>query len=221
MKFFPKITGVKNPSPEGEGRRCVAIKGARSVSRPRTPDFRRGAGVRLAVWLLIGALALPAFFGPVRAASFHEYQLKAVFLYNFINFVTWPDEAFDEPDRPFTIGILGEDPFGTFLEKVVADETFKGRPILLKRGNSPDELADCRILFIGKSNRGRLDAIFKKVTPGRVLTVGDFEGFIEAGGMINLTHADQRVRIEINVRAIRSTELEVSSKLLRVAKVIN
>ncbi|MCP4691061.1 MAG: YfiR family protein [Desulfobacterales bacterium] len=188
----------------------------------RTPVIPRGgAGRRLAVWMLIGALALTALMGPARAAAFREYQLKAVFLYNFINFISWPEEAFNTPDQPFSIGILGEDPFGSFLEKVVADETFKGQPILLKRGDAPEDLADCRILFIGKSNRDRLSAILKSVSPKHVLTVGDFEGFIEAGGMINLTHADQRVRIEINVQITRNADLGVSSKLLRVARIVD
>ncbi len=205
----------------GERHRRAAERRVRSDAPRQTPCIRRRVGFRLAAWLLIGALALPAFIGPVRAASFREYQLKAVFLYNFINFVTWPNEALKEPDRPFAIGILGEDPFGAFLEKVVADETFRGRPILLKRSNAVEDLADCRILFFSESNRGRLEAVLKSVSPKHVLTVGDFEGFIRAGGMINLSQADQRVRIEINVQSTRNADLGVSSKLLRVAKVRN
>ncbi|MCP4691467.1 MAG: YfiR family protein [Desulfobacterales bacterium] len=221
MRDVKTISGINNRSPGGERRRCAAEKRVRPDASCPRPNIRGGVGVRLAVWLLVGALAFPTFTGPVHAASFQEYQLKAVFLYNFINFISWPDETSNEPDRPFSIGILGKDPFGSFLEKVVADETFKGRPIQLKRGDEIRELADCRILFIGKSNRGRLEAVLKSVSPRRVLTVGDFEGFIEAGGMINLIQAGQRVRIEINIQATRNAGLGVSSKLLRVAKVVD
>ncbi|MCP4692676.1 MAG: YfiR family protein, partial [Desulfobacterales bacterium] len=142
-------------------------------------------------------------------------------LYNFINFITWPDEAFGAPERPFTIGVLGEDPFGSFLEKVVASETFRGGPIMLARGDAVEGLAHCQILFIGKSNRDRLDAILKRAPPKHVLTVGDFDGFIDAGGMINLVKVGQRVRIEINTRAVGNAGLGVSSKLLRVAKIVS
>ncbi|MCP4694111.1 MAG: YfiR family protein, partial [Desulfobacterales bacterium] len=117
----------KDGSPPGDRRRCAARGSAGSDAARRTGGRTLGrARVRLAAWLLIVALALPAFPGPARTASFQEYQLKAVFLYNFINFITWPDEAFGAPERPFTIGVLGEDPFGSFLEKVVASETFRG-----------------------------------------------------------------------------------------------
>ncbi|MCP4694132.1 MAG: YfiR family protein [Desulfobacterales bacterium] len=214
-------TRKTNRPPSGERRGCVDGAGVRSEA-PRRPAgrFRVRARGRLAVWLLIGALALPTFLEPVRAASFKEYQLKAVFLYNFINFVTWPDEAFQAPERPFTIGILGEDPFGTFLEKVIATETFKGKPVMLKHGDAVQDLAHCQILFIGKTNRGRLDAVLESAPPRHVLTVGDHEGFIKAGGMVNLVHAGQRVRIEINVQRVHGAGLGVSSKLLRVAKIV-
>ncbi len=90
----------------------------------------------------------------------------------------------------------------------------------MKRRDEIHELADCRILFIGESNRDRLDDVLKSVSPEHALTVGDFEGFIEAGGMINLLHAGQRVRIEINVQTTRKAGLGVSSKLLRVARIV-
>ncbi len=222
MSDLHSNTGGKDGTPSGERRCCVLERRIRSDAPPRTIGRDRGrARQRLSGWLLICVLTLSAVFGPARAASFREYQLKAVFLYNFVNFVTWPEGAFNGPTRPFVIGILGEDPFGSFLEKVVADETFKGRPVILKRSDSPAELTDCQILFISASNRSRLDFILRSVPSRHILTVGDFEGFMEAGGMINLTHADQRVRIEINVQSTRNAGLEVSSKLLRVAKVRN
>ncbi len=215
-------TGGKSWTPSGERRSYALERRARSNAPCRTAGRIPGrARRRFSVMLLMCILTLSAVFGQAPAASFQEYQLKAVFLYNFVNFVTWPDEAFGAPDRPFAIGILGEDPFGSFLEKVVADETFKGRTILLKRGDSPDELADCQILFISASNRSRLDSILESLRSRHTLTVGDFDGFIEAGGMINLIHAGQRVRIEINVQTTRNADLGVSSKLLRVAKVVD
>ncbi len=215
-------SGGKERPPSGERRRRAAGRSPRSDAPRRIAGPARSrARSLMAVCSLLIALALPGFPGQPRAASFQEYQLKAVFLYNFINFVAWPDEAFRAADRAFTIGVLGKDPFGSFLEKVVAAETFKGGPILLKRSGSLDDLTDCQILFIGESNRNRLDAILKSVSSRRVLTVGDFDGFIAAGGMINLVHAGQRVRIEINVQAVKNADLSVSSKLLRVAKVVS
>ena len=48
-----------------------------------------------------------------------ENQLKAAFLYNFSQFVTWPDDAFSNSSSPIAIGVLGENPFGPVLNDLV------------------------------------------------------------------------------------------------------
>src|SRR5436305_176714 len=58
-----------------------------------------------------------------------EYALKSVFLYNFCRFIEWPSSAFSAPDEPFTIGIVGDDPFGPLLNEAIAGENYHGRPI--------------------------------------------------------------------------------------------
>ena len=74
--------------------------------------------------LLAAAPALPA---P------SEYQVKAVFLYNFSRFVEWPASAFAGPDAPFVVGVFGHDPFGADLDEIVRGETAAGRPLIVRR----------------------------------------------------------------------------------------
>ena len=78
-------------------------------------------GARLRRLLAGGvALATLASVTPLRAAEATpsaEYQVKAAFLYNFAQFVEWPARAFPAPDSPLIIGVLGENPFGTYLEE--------------------------------------------------------------------------------------------------------
>src|SRR5688572_6563589 len=82
----------------------------------------------LAVTLLTSQLALSAQASPNR-----EYQLKAVFLYNFTQFVEWPEQTFTSSQAPMVIGILGPDPFGNYLEEIIAGERINGHPLLIKR----------------------------------------------------------------------------------------
>ena len=111
---------------------------------------------------------------PARAlAAPSEYQVKAVFLFNFAQFVDWPAEAFPRPDAPFVIGILGEDPFGAQLDDVVRGETVNKRPLVIERYRSVAEIRNCNILFIGGNEGGHLDEILMALKGRSILTVGD------------------------------------------------
>src|SRR6202008_305458 len=90
------------------------------------------------------------------AAPVSEYQIKAVYLFNFGQFVEWPPEAFAAPDAPFVIGIVGEDPLGPMLENVVRGESLGSRPITVRRFRDADEVTNCNILFIGRAEAARL-----------------------------------------------------------------
>ena len=107
----------------------------------------------LAAWLL--ACAGVVWGGDSKGVS--EYQVKAVFLFNFTHFVEWPAEAGAASDQPFVIGIAGEDPFGTVLDDTVRNELAQGRrPIVIQRFRGDETLPKCDILFIAQSQKDRL-----------------------------------------------------------------
>ena len=149
-----------------------------------------------------------------------EYDVKAVFLYNFASFVEWPETAFKEEGAPFVIGVLGGDPFGQALDEVIKGERAKGRALLIKRLASVDDVPGCQILFIGASEASRLAQILRQCRGKPVLTVADAPDFAEKGGMIGFRTEGGRLRLEINLPQLRESRLTVSSKLLRVARVI-
>jgi hypothetical protein len=166
------------------------------------------------------ALALVlASVSPAGAAPPVEYSLKAVFLYNFVRFVDWPESVFTSPEDPFVIGIVGQDPFGSLLYEAIAGETYHGRPITIAHFAGPREIGHCHLLFIPHENRARVDEILAKVRDQNVLTVGESETFLDHGGMIALTTEQSRVHVRINAAALRNTALGVSSRLLQVAQI--
>lgn len=72
--------------------------------------------VRSYRWLtLLLLLFAGAVSSSAQATTPQEYQIKAVFLFNFTQFVDWPPTAFVDPRTPLVIGVLGEDPFGLSL----------------------------------------------------------------------------------------------------------
>jgi hypothetical protein len=169
--------------------------------------------------LLAACCALPGI-AAWPAAPAGEYQVKAAYLFNFGQFVEWPAATFAAPNAPFVIGILGEDPFGTTLDNVVRGESLHGHPLAIKRFSKAEEITDCNILFIGRSEAGRLERTLEALRGRHILTVTDFSGAQSDAAIIVLMTVDNRIRMRINVREARANDLVISSKLLRPAEVI-
>ena len=154
-----------------------------------------------------------------------EGQVKAGFLYNFAQFIQWPNQAFADREMPFTMCATG-DPFEGVLEKTVERETLNGRRIAIRRLGQTDNLRGCHLLYIGKLEAKRATEFLSAAsrifaTEGLpILTVGDSEDFINIGGMIRFTETGSRIRFEINPDAAERVSLRLSSNLLRVADIV-
>jgi len=152
-----------------------------------------------------------------------EYLIKAGFIFNFAKFVEWPSSAFAQPDSPIVIGVLGTDPFGTIIDKIVQDKKIGTRGFVVKRlkwGTDLKELKECKILFVGASEKAHMDELVQIVRGLPILTVGETPGFAERGGVIRFVLEDNRVRFEVNVVAAQQAELTISSRLLTLARII-
>ena len=182
--------------------------------------FRRARSIRPG-WLCSFGIACllvsgVSLFG--QGAPSAEYQIKAVFLFNLAQFVDWPPKAFPEPGAPLVVGVLGEDPFGSYLDETLRGETVHNRPLILQRYRRISEIRLCHVLFISRSETDRLEQIFATLRGRNVLTVGDSDDFITRGGMIRLVTEKNKIRIRINQNAVRAASLTISSKLLRLVQ---
>jgi len=149
-----------------------------------------------------------------------EYLIKAGFIYNFANLVQWPVSAFAQPDSPIVIGILGEDPFGTVLDRVLAGKRVNGRIFLVKRLKSIVDLKECQILFVSSSEIAHSTEAIHLVKGMPILTIGEIPGFAKRGGIINLVLEDNKVHFEVNVEAAKEADLTISSRLLALARIV-
>jgi hypothetical protein len=149
-----------------------------------------------------------------------EYQVKAAFLVKFAAFVTWPAEARAAEEKPFTIGILGEDPFGKGFDGAVQRERINHRPVRLRRAGELGELADCQVIFISAGESKRLQTLLQELDSKPVLVVGDEADFAKRGGMIGFVKEGGKVRFEVNRSAAERAGLKLSAKLLQIGKII-
>jgi hypothetical protein len=177
----------------------------------------RRSAVALLALLATGMASAPrAYADP----SVTEYQLKAVFLLNFARFVTWPEQAFGTPDAPIVVCVLGQDPFGSALDEVLANERIGNRPLAARRVASADTIDGCQLLFVSERDARRHDTLLHALAARPVLTVGDEAAFARSGGMVGFELEDGTVRITVNPDALRNAGLTMSSQILRMARIV-
>ncbi len=144
-----------------------------------------------------------------------EYKIKAGYLYNFTKFISWPEDSY----QTFNLCILGTDPFGSLIDPI-EQRSVSGRPIKLVRLSNSRPFSDgalsyCHILFVGALAKN--PPSFQEKT----LTVGESPNFAQHGGMIGFINRDGRIKLQINLTAVKQSGLKVSAKLLEVADIID
>jgi len=159
----------------------------------------------------------PSLHAQDRPAS--EYEVKAALLYNFARFVEWPAQTFPQGKDlvAFCIvsDILLDQPFD-----VLKDKTLGGRRLEIKHFQNPKALESCHVLFVVSSRQEPVDQILKKLDGSSVLTIGETEGFIQMGGIINIKVEDSKLRFEINRANAERAGLKISSRLLALATTV-
>lgn len=192
-----------------------------------SPHRRTEVGRPPARWLwsrwcigLLSLISVACWDGPTQAdpQAPGEYVLKAAFLYNFAKFVEWPEGAFTDKG-PFTICVLGPDPFGSALDSIEG-KSVKNRALVVKHLETIAPAKSCQIVFVSASElaeAGRLSAAVKGLP---VLTVCDAGDCAERGLMVNLRKQDDKVRFDINLDVLQHTSLRVSSQLMKLATIV-
>ena len=179
----------------------------------------------------LAALAAFAWLMPAASVCAKEVdeakalRVKAAYLYNFAKFIEWPDNAFDDEKAPLVIGILGDDPFGTILDSTVKAKNVAKHPVKIRRlrWNKREDraaLKDCHILFISRSEQSRLDKILAALKEHPVLVVSGIRDFARDGGMVGFVLEKGRIAFEINREALEKAKLKASSRLLKLARIV-
>ncbi|MCK4871612.1 MAG: YfiR family protein [Phycisphaerales bacterium] len=169
-------------------------------------------------------------------------KVKAAYLYNFTKFTKWPDEKFAD-DRsskrkaPIIIGVLGDQSFSRIVGKTIKGRTVGGRSIEVRnityiappKGRRDDpaprerfakRVAECHLLYISDSQEEHLDDILHLVDDENILTVSDIEEFARIGGMVGFVTEQGKIIFEVCRDEIEDTRIKVSSKLLKLARIV-
>lgn len=149
-----------------------------------------------------------------------EYQVKAAFLYNLVKFVEWPKKSLPDSSPTMNLCIAGEDQLGSVLE-AYEGEVVRNRKLLIKRVKELHQMHECHILYICESEHERLSEILRGLKGLSILTAGDKKDFAKKGVIINFYLEENKVRFEVNVDAANRARLIISSKPLKIARIVH
>jgi hypothetical protein len=174
----------------------------------------------LAAILLLAALG-PAQVG-AKLPSAKEYELKAAYLFNFTRFTSWPASSFAGDTAPLVIGILGNQNIAAALEQLVKSHVVNGHRVDVRTVPSIQDTDGLHVLFVDVSHDKQLgsDPGGPLSKPG-LLTVGESDRFLAAGGTIRLLVEGNRLLFEVNGAAAQGAGLTLSSQLLALAKTVH
>ena len=173
----------------------------------------------LQVCLLVALASMLA--APAQAiGQFDDLQVKAAFVLNFLKFVTWPETP-PAADAPIEVVVLGADDLARAIEQASAGQQIGGRSIKVRAVRRTGDIGSApQLLFIAASERERLPVLLRELEGRPVLTVGDGSGFGTAGVVLNFYASDTRIRFEANTTAAARARLQISSHLLRLARIV-
>lgn len=166
---------------------------------------------------LITALVFVSAGPAAQQPDSSEAAVKAAFLYNFTKFVDWPDAAFPQPATPFLVCAFADATFRAELEAILRNEHVRGRPIAVAPA-SLEDARGCHIAYFAHPDAEPQARMLEAVRHAPVLTVGEGRRFLEQGGMVAFLLEDNRVRFSVNKRNADAAGLNISSRLLRVAR---
>jgi len=169
---------------------------------------------------------LPLAVAPVEAQSPEKQpaengnQIKAVFLYNFANFVRWPDEAFSSSGNVLKMCIFGDALLGSFLDEVDGSRVRDKRLNVIKTSDPKVIDSGCHILFVSQERKEYLPLFLKSRQHIYVLSVSDVEGFARSGGVVSIVRNSDKLTFEINLDVALKNGLLISSDLLSLARIV-
>lgn len=163
-----------------------------------------------------GCLAALCSIAVAQAQHAPENQLKAALIYNFALFIEWPATGADK-DEPFTLCALSNNLVSDALAQL-QQKTIAARALHVKILADKDDVHGCKVLYLDKDDTALPQALKAKAETHSVLTISDRPSAIEDGAMIAIVEENKRLIFDINLSAARQSRLNISSKLLRLAR---
>lgn len=168
--------------------------------------------------VLIAFVAAGVFRAEKAAAQEVNYKAYSLFVYNFMKYMEWPEEATKDG---FVIGVWGDSPIMKELQAMAANKKIKNKPIVIKKLTSVDDVLACQMVYISSAKSNTLKTIKEKVKGKPVLLVGEREGLAAKGAALSfVTQEDDALKFDINKAAIKEQNLKIATALLALGFIV-
>jgi hypothetical protein len=171
-------------------------------------------------WSLAAVLLAAGAIEGAERRSAPEEQVRAAFLYQLAQFVHWPEARFAGSQTPLRFCVLGDEDLERTLQAIAAGKTIDGRTLVVGQVLRPEDLVRCHVAFVALRSERQLRDFFSAWRYPPVLIAGEWPGFADYGGMVNLRLEDGRVSFDVNLESIGRAQLELRSQLLRFARLV-
>lgn len=165
------------------------------------------------------AVSLGVVAALAASADYDEYKVKAAFLLNFARLVEWPEGTGPAPGEPLVVGVHGPGAAAGNVTRALEGASVDDHPVSVRGLNAPSQMSNCHIVFVAEEDPAEA-APWLEARGHGVLTVGEATGFAGRGGVINFFVEGNKLRFEINKKAAERNGLKVSSRLLRLARLV-
>jgi len=171
----------------------------------------------LRLWLLCW---LPLFLCPTKTiAQEINYKSQSLYIYKFISYIEWPEDAVAEE---FRVGIYGNSPIFSELEIMASiKKAPNGQSIIVQYINSIDEVEGLDLLYIASSKSREMRTINERIINTPTLTVAERDGMARKGAIISFIILDNDIlKFEINKTLLEKNELKIAPDLLKLGYIV-
>jgi hypothetical protein len=165
---------------------------------------------------LAGILTLPVSqMALAQERPIHE--VYSMMVYNFTKYVQWPDH---DASGEFVIGVIGNSDVYNTLNSWYGGKPRGSKTYVIKKFSSVSDVTECHVLFLDKGKSSEFEAVNMKVKGKGTLVITDKNGLGEKGSSINFKTVDNKLKFELNQKAIETSNLKVSGALSSMAILI-
>jgi hypothetical protein len=164
---------------------------------------------------LIAAALWP--FAPVRAQTINEARVKAKLSLTLARYTQWPAKSFSAATDALALCALQRSDTVASAFAELEGQTVDGHPIRVL-SELPAAGPALHVLYLQDAVERASPSLIASLAPAPVLTISDSDGFAARGGMVELVNVNDSIRLEINLRAMRTAQLELSSRVLQLAR---
>jgi hypothetical protein len=166
---------------------------------------------------LIFVFAAFVFAGSVSAQDRPAHEVYSMMVFNFTKYVQWPDHT---ASGEFVIGVIGNADVYNTLNTWYGGKPRGTKTYVIKKFSSASEVTDCHVIFIDKTKSGEFEGVNAKVSGKGTLVITDKNGLGSKGSGINFKTVDNKLKFELNQKALETANLKVSGALSSMAILI-